>query len=75
MVRLTGHSLAPEGLSLRNLEVVTELQIIGEIEGVGDCHISKPFEKVHLLMLGAKIRVLLVGYLQPRHYQAAMLLQ
>lgn len=54
---LTGNCLTPESLALRNLEVVAELQIVGEIEGVSYCHISKAFKEVHLLMLNAKIRV------------------
>jgi hypothetical protein len=45
---LTRNGLAPECLSLGNLEIVAKLEIIGKVQGVSDSHIAEAFEKVHL---------------------------
>lgn len=45
---LTRDRLAPEGLALRNFEVMAKLQVVGKVEGMGNCYISKAFEEVHL---------------------------
>lgn len=45
---LTRNSLAPESLALGDFEVMAKFQVVGEVEGVRNCYISKTFEEVHL---------------------------
>jgi len=49
--QLTRDGLAPESLTLRDLQVVAKLQVIGEVESVSYSHVTKTLEEVHLTLL------------------------
>lgn len=48
---LTRDGLAPEGLTLGDLQVVAKFQVIGEVESVSYSHVTKTLEEVHLTLL------------------------
>jgi hypothetical protein len=68
--------LAPKGLALRNLEIVSQLQVVGKVESVSYSHVSKALEEVHLGLLVTEIPVFAKAEcLPPRHFLVAMHLQ